>query len=77
MPISPVSNLYWKITELCYRGRYNNDNDCSLMCKCLPALAFLLTANVIDGFEELDNDDDLTQDVVIYFNFNYVKFTRE
>ena len=52
-------SIYRKIMELGCKEQYNNDESFSLKCWCLSALAFLPSVDVIDGFEQLIDNDEL------------------
>ena len=62
--------------ELGYKEQYNNDESFSQKCRCLSALAFLPSVDVIDGFEQLVDNDELPQVLVSYFEVNYIGCLR-
>lgn len=69
-------SVYRKIVELGFKNKYNNEEIFSLKCRCLSALSFLPVSDVIDGFEQLIDDDDLPQELVAYFEVNYIGCLR-
>ncbi|XP_066969100.1 uncharacterized protein [Macrobrachium rosenbergii] len=67
-----VKNIYRHIVDLGLKSRYQTDAEFNNKIKCLTALAFLPVQDVIDGFIELSDDDDLPQELVSYFEMHYI-----
>ena len=47
-------------------------SDFSIKVRCFASLAFLPKEEVIDGFDELVDDDDIPQALVSYFENTYI-----
>ena len=65
-------NVYRQVCEIGFKERYQQDNELSIKIRCFSALAFLPPNDVIHGFEELVDDDDLPQELVSYFQCSYI-----
>ncbi|XP_064107992.1 uncharacterized protein LOC135216547 [Macrobrachium nipponense] len=65
-------NVYKHIVQEGMKSRYHQDDSFSLKMRCFVALAFLPVDDVVDGYEELVDDDDMPQSVVSYFENNYI-----
>ncbi|XP_040575190.1 uncharacterized protein asrij isoform X1 [Lepeophtheirus salmonis] len=65
-------NIYRHIVNLGLNLRYSKDVDFNLKMKCFTALAFLPIPDVIDGFIELADDDDLPQEFISYFETHFI-----
>ncbi|XP_066941046.1 uncharacterized protein [Macrobrachium rosenbergii] len=59
-------SVYRKVCEIGFKDRYHHDNEFSIKIRCFSALAFLPPSDVLDGFEELVDDDDLPQELVLF-----------
>ncbi|XP_076069967.1 uncharacterized protein LOC143041794 [Oratosquilla oratoria] len=68
-------NVYKQVVTIGFKQQYHQDDDFSLKVRFLPALAFLPIDDVIDGFEEL-TDDDFPQELVSYFETYYIRGVR-
>ncbi|KAG8231060.1 hypothetical protein J437_LFUL010685, partial [Ladona fulva] len=69
-------SIYRKVMELGFKERYNTDVHFSLKVRCIIALAFLPIEDVVDGFEELGEDDDIPHELLSYFEINYLGCVR-
>ena len=58
--------------DLGVKSRYQTDAEFNNKIKYFTALAFLPVHDVIDGFIELSDDDDLPQELVSYFETHYI-----
>ena len=67
-----AKNIYRHIVDLGSKSRYQTDEEFNNKIKCFTALAFLPVHDVIDGFIELSDDDDLPQELVSYFKTLYI-----
>ncbi|XP_076064968.1 uncharacterized protein LOC143039010 [Oratosquilla oratoria] len=67
-----LQNVYKQVVTIGFKQQYHQDDDFSLKVRCLSALAFLPIDDVIDGFEELTDDDDFPQELVSYFETYYI-----
>ena len=65
-------NVYKHIIKEGFKVRYHDDDSFSLKIRCFVALAFLPIDDVVDGFEELADDDDIPQSLVSYFENTYI-----
>ena len=65
-------NVYKHIVQEGMKSRYHQDDSFSLKMRSFVALAFLPVDDVVDGYEELVDDDDIPQSVVSYFENNYI-----
>ena len=63
-------NVYKHIVQEGMKSRYHQDDSFSLKMCCFVALAFLSVGDVVDGYEELVDDDEIPQSVVFYFENN-------
>ncbi|XP_068225286.1 uncharacterized protein [Palaemon carinicauda] len=66
-----AKNIYRHIVDLGLKSRYQTDAEFNNKIKCFTALAFLPVQDIIDGFIELSDDDDLPQELVSYFETHY------
>ena len=57
--------------DLGLKSRYQTDAEFNNKIKCSTALAFLPVHDVIDGFIELLDDNNLPQELVSYFEMHY------
>lgn len=69
-------NIYRKVVDCNERQRYHREDEYALKICCFPALAFLPIQDVVAGFEELVDDDDLPQELIDYFAVNYIGSER-
>lgn len=69
-------SIYRKIVDLGLQHRYHNEPDFSLKIRCFSALAFLPCSDVIQGFEELSEDEDVPSEFLSYFERAYVGVAR-
>nr|XP_040571875.1 uncharacterized protein LOC121121074 [Lepeophtheirus salmonis]XP_040571876.1 uncharacterized protein LOC121121074 [Lepeophtheirus salmonis] len=67
-----TKNLYQHIENIGLKLRYSTDGDFNMKIKCFSALAFLPIPDVIDGYIDLADDDDLPQEFVSYFETHYI-----
>ncbi|XP_068243597.1 uncharacterized protein [Palaemon carinicauda] len=65
-------NVYRKVCEIGFKERYHHDDEFSIKIRWFPSLAFLPPNDVIDGFEELVDDDDPPQELASYFEISYI-----
>ena len=65
-------NVYKHTVQAGYKERYHQDDEFSLKVRCFPALAFLPQNDVVSGFEELIDDDEIPEEIVSYFATNYI-----
>lgn len=65
-------NIYRKVIDMGEKVRYQNDVEFNTKVKCFTALAFLPPADVVDGFVELTDDEDIPQELVSYFETYYI-----
>ncbi|XP_068234088.1 uncharacterized protein [Palaemon carinicauda] len=63
-------SLYWKITDLGLREKYNTESDFFLKVRCFSALAFIPVAGVEEAYEELTDDDEIPGEFISYFDVN-------
>ena len=69
-------NIYRKVVDCNERQRYHREDEYALKIRCFTALAFLPIQDVVAGFEELVDDDDLPQELIDYFAVNYIGSER-
>lgn len=69
-------SLYRKVVELGLRTRYHNDREFNLKIRCFNALAFLPPTDVIGGFEDLSEDEDVPEEFITYFEYTYIGIFR-
>ena len=67
-----AKNIYRHIVDLGLKSRYQTDAEFNNKIKCFTALPFLPVQDVIEGFLELTDDDDLPQELVSYFETHYI-----
>ena len=67
-----AKNICRHIVDLGLKSRYQTDAELNNKIKCFIALAFLPVHDVIDGFIELSDDDDLPHELVSYFKTHYI-----
>ncbi|XP_066947100.1 uncharacterized protein [Macrobrachium rosenbergii] len=65
-------NVYKHTVQAGYKERYHQDDEFSLKVRCFPALAFLPPNDVLSGFEELIDDNEIPEEIVSYFSTNYI-----
>ena len=59
--------IYRKIVDLNFKVKYHNDSSFSHKVRCFLALAFLPVADVVNGFEELSEDDNIPAEFLISY----------
>ena len=64
--------IYRKIVDLGFKVKYHNDSSFSHKVRCFLALAFLPVADVVNGFEELSEDDNISAEFLSYFELTYI-----
>ena len=62
--IHVAKNIYRHIVDLGLKSRYQTEAEFNNKFKCFTALAFLPVHDVIDGFIQLSDDDNLPQKLV-------------
>ena len=67
---------YRKIVNLGFKNRYHNESSFSLKIRCFSALAFLPCHDVVAGFEELSEDEDIPEEFLSYFELSYIGVMR-
>ena len=65
-------NVYKRVVQEGFKVRYHEDDAFSIKVRCFVSLAFLPREEVIDGFDELVDDDDIPQALVSYFENTYI-----
>ena len=65
-------NIYKRVMQEGFKVKYHEDDAFSLKVRCFVSLAFLPREEVIDGFDELVDDDDIPQALVSYFENTYI-----
>jgi len=68
-------NIWRRIQEAGLQNRYGSDPEFANKARCLAALAFLPTDDIIKGFEQLTNDANFPVEldpIVDYFETNYI-----
>ena len=55
-----------------FKVKYHNDSSSSHKVRCFLALAFLPVADVVNGFEELSEDDNIPAEFLSYFELTYI-----
>ena len=60
-------SIYRKVVEIGFKERYHRDTEFSVKVKCFPALALLPTDDVVDGFDELADDEDIPHELVYMY----------
>jgi hypothetical protein len=56
--------------------KYHQDQEFSLIIRCLPALALLPVCDVVDGFEDLLKNENLPVELTKYFETYYIGNAR-
>ena len=69
-------NIFRKVVNLGLKVRYQTDSHFNTKVKCLSALAFVPVADVISVFELLSDDDEFPQELISYFELNYIGCER-
>ena len=59
-----------------FKERYHRDAEFSIKVRCFSALSLLPMDDVVDGFDELADDEDLPQELVSYFEACYIGCQR-
>ncbi|XP_029650233.1 uncharacterized protein LOC115223666 [Octopus sinensis] len=67
-----AKNICRHIVDIGLKPRYQTDAEFNNKIKCFTALAFLPVSDVIDGFLEMTDDDNLPQEFVSYFETHYI-----
>lgn len=62
-------NVWKRVQSLGLKQRYQQDHEFALFVRMIPAVAFIPTANVIEGFEDLVEHDNFPQDAVAIANY--------
>ena len=57
-------------------SQYDNDKSFNLKIRCYTALAFLPVLDVIDGFDELTEDESVPEVFTTYFQSTYIGIFR-
>jgi hypothetical protein len=65
-------NIFRKVCEFGYKEQYHKDFELSLLIRCFAALSFLPINDVVDGFEELIGNEEIPQEIINYFEKNYI-----
>ena len=69
-------SIYRKVIDLGFKERYHRDAEFSIKVRCFSALSLLPMDDVVDGFDELADDEDLPQELVSYFEACYIGCER-
>ena len=83
-PQSSVGTCLFHLGQACWRKicalgdrlKYNTDAIFFSKMKCFLALAFLTTEDVASVFEELIDDDCISTEFILYFEYTYIGIAR-
>ena len=71
-----AQSLYRKVVELGLKSQYHNDKSFNLKIRCYTALAILPVLDVIDGFDEITEDEIVPEEFITYFQSTYIGIFR-
>ena len=69
-------SIWRKICALGESHRYNTDDSFQVKIKCFCALAFLPIEDVVNGFLDLSDDEDIPTEFLVYFETTYIGTVR-